>query len=279
MSEIQSDAAHISWDPKNVFSGTAWYYARYRPDYPDKIFHLIRDKFKLNKKSRVLDLGCGTGQIALKLAPSVEEIIAIDPQEEMLKEGRRLAGRRKIRNITWIPGESKDLKAMSRSFGKIDLTVIAGAFHWMDRAQTLADLYPMTVTGGGIALVGGTIPMFRAEVPWIKIIDDTVIDWLGKERKAGTKGVFHNPLKWHEDYLRESRFTDIRTVYMHTRRKWTINRIIGFLYSTSASSIPVLGDKKEPFENELRKRLTRYNPSGIFYQAAVTEIITARKHA
>ena len=50
---------------KDLFRGTAWYYARYRSGYPEAFFKLVRNKFELSKVDRVLDLGCGTGQIAI----------------------------------------------------------------------------------------------------------------------------------------------------------------------------------------------------------------------
>jgi ubiquinone/menaquinone biosynthesis C-methylase UbiE len=71
MPDSENDNISITWDPKNVFTGTAWFYARYRPDYPDEVIDLLRERFRLSETSRVLDLGCGTGQIALKVAPYV----------------------------------------------------------------------------------------------------------------------------------------------------------------------------------------------------------------
>ena len=133
MPDSENDNISITWDAKNVFTGTAWFYARYRPDYPDEVIDLLRERFRLSETSRVLDLGCGTGQIALKVAPYVSEVIAVDPQEDMLKEGQELADAKKVTNVRWVLGESNDLPSMSATIGNIDLAVIARAFHWMDR--------------------------------------------------------------------------------------------------------------------------------------------------
>ena len=65
--------------PSNLFSGTAHYYARYRPGYPEHFFRHILSRFSLGATARVLDLGCGTGQLAIPLAPPVAEVIGIDP--------------------------------------------------------------------------------------------------------------------------------------------------------------------------------------------------------
>ena len=277
MSDTINDSQRVSWDPKNIFMGTAWFYARYRPDYPDKVFRLLRDKFRLNTKSRVLDLGCGTGQIALSLAPYVTEVIALDPQEDMLQEGKALAAAGKINNITWLPGESGNLGSLASQIGEINVTCMGRAFHWMDRTKTLQDLYKITKPGGGIALIGDTAPRFRPEIPWIKVIDDTVRYWLGDERKAGTNGTFSVVPKRHEDFVRESEFTGLEVVDIHQTRQWTIDQIIGYQYSTSHTSLPVLGDKKEFFESDLRKRLRKLEPTGLFNEPAVIDVLMAWK--
>ena len=76
-------------DYKDIFHGTAWYYARYREGYPQEFFDLIRQKFDLSTDDRVLDLGCGTGQIAIPISSLVKEVIAMDPEPEMIEEGKK----------------------------------------------------------------------------------------------------------------------------------------------------------------------------------------------
>jgi ubiquinone/menaquinone biosynthesis C-methylase UbiE len=277
MSNEESDRARISWNPKNVFTGTAWFYARYRPDYPEKVIQLLRKVFGLGKKSRVLDLGCGTGQIALKLAPYVSRVIALDPQEDMLKEGKELASIRKTDNITWLLGEAENIERLASKIGALDITVIARAFHWMDRPKTLRDLYRITKPGGGIAIIGDTGPIYQPQIPWIKIIDETVRHWLGEERKAGTEGTFSRLPKRHEEIIKESEFQNFKSYDVRLTRKWTVEQITGYLYSASLTSLPVLGKKKELFEADLRKRLTEFEPTGQFKEPANINILIARK--
>ncbi|MFC2069662.1 class I SAM-dependent methyltransferase [Chloroflexota bacterium] len=266
------------WETDNLFTGTAYYYARYRPDYPEQVIRLLMKKFNLNGNSKVLDLGCGTGQVALRLAPSVSEVVAIDPTNEMLEEGKALAARREIHNVKWLKSESTHLTKIASDVGTVDLTVIARAFHWMDREQTLRDLYQLTRTGGGLAILLDVGPESdSSSAPWQSIISDTVISWLGDIRKAGTKGTYVHPQKRFESYLSESQFHNLESVEFETDRLWTIDQIVGYLYSTSSASIPVLGDKKESFEEDLRNRLSMYKPNGLFDEKTITRVIMVWK--
>jgi ubiquinone/menaquinone biosynthesis C-methylase UbiE len=260
-----------------VFTGTAWYYSRFRPSYPRKAIEIVRTNLFLDKNSRVLDLGTGTGPLAIRLSPYVSEVVALDPNAEMLREARRLAARGKITNIRWLAGESADLPVMVPQIGDIDATVIGRAFHWMDREQTLKDLYNLTRPGGGIALIGDQGPRDVQDVPWRAVIKETVVRWLGPERKAGTTGTYNHPHRSHEEYLKASPFRDMKIFNMPTRRIWTTDHIIGYVYSTSYVSIPVLGDNKDPFEADLRKNLTELNTAGRFTERVTTQIIMAWK--
>jgi ubiquinone/menaquinone biosynthesis C-methylase UbiE len=268
---------HATWDPKNTFTGTARYYARYRPGYPPGVIRTLGKRFALNKGSRVIDLGCGTGQIAIKLAPEVGKIIAIDPQEEMLEEGRKKAARRKITNISWLTGESTDLPFLVKPYGEVDLTVIARAFHWMDHTKVLADINHLTRPGGGIAVVGDHGPLDGPEIVWKEVIKATIKEWLGEERRAGTNGTYTHPRRRHQEIIRESAFKDMTIVNLKTVRTWSMDRIIGYIYSTSYASIPILGDKKESFEADLRRRLAGLDRGGRFRERVIYQIIMAWK--
>ena len=196
----------------------------------------------------------------------------------MLQEGKSLASKKEIANIKWNLGESANLSRMSPIIGEIDLTVIAKAFHWMEREQTLRDLYLMTKPGGGLSIIFDTGPRDPPFTKWKSVIDDAVHHWLGDVRQAGTKGAYTHPSIRFETVLEESQFHNMESVVIKTKRKWTIDEIVGYLYSTSYSSIPVLGDKKESFEADIRRRLAEIESSGIFEEEATTKMLLVWKN-
>jgi SAM-dependent methyltransferase len=57
-------------------------------------------------KTRIIDLGCGTGLLACELAARGHRVVAIDPAPEMLRVARhRLEGER----VQWIEGDARAL--------------------------------------------------------------------------------------------------------------------------------------------------------------------------
>ena len=69
-----------------LFASTAPYYARYRPAYRESMFAILRETFGLDGRGVLLDLGCGTGSLAIPLAPMFERVLAIDPDDAMRAE-------------------------------------------------------------------------------------------------------------------------------------------------------------------------------------------------
>nr|MDT0665574.1 SAM-dependent methyltransferase [Micromonospora sp. DSM 115978] len=62
---------------RELFAETAWYYARFRPGYPQAFVDDVVRRFRLDGTGRVLDLGCGTGQMAFPLARHVGEVVGV----------------------------------------------------------------------------------------------------------------------------------------------------------------------------------------------------------
>jgi SAM-dependent methyltransferase len=60
---------------RDAFKSTAWYYARYRPGYPKEFFDYLKECFRLKGTGRLLDLGCGTGELAIRIAQSTSLLI------------------------------------------------------------------------------------------------------------------------------------------------------------------------------------------------------------
>lgn len=259
-----------------LFRGTAWYYARYRRGYPDALFALVRERFGLDGAGRLLDLGCGTGQLTLPLARHVAAAVGMDPEPEMLAEAAAAADAAGIRNVTWVRGGSTDLATLAPRLGTFRLVTIGSALHWMDQDATLRALAEIVEPGGGLVIAGNGGSLWNGTEPWQHAVKAVIQRWLGEDRRAGS-GTYMDPPERHETIIARSPFARLETYYLNEHRTYDTDQVIGHLYSTSFCSVALLGEKRESFERDVRRTLNAINPGGQFGEDVSVEVFLAWK--
>ncbi|WP_144510085.1 class I SAM-dependent methyltransferase [Bacillus sp. FJAT-22090] len=245
---------------EDLFKGTARYYSRYRSLYPASLIRFLIDKFSLDGSGQMLDLGCGTGQLAFRFTDWFEKIVGIDTEPEMIKKAVFLGKEVRAENIAWFNGDIHTYKEKSGPIFR--LVTIAKAFHWMDRAQVLETLYEMVEDDGGIAIIDNYFP-YKELLPWQRKVDEVVKHWYGNERRAGNSTYSH-PINSHQEIVSKSKFDlEIHEIPAY-EQVWTMDSIIGNIYSTSYGSKRFLGKNVYSFENHLKEELLSLDNSGIF---------------
>lgn len=259
------------YDP-SLFKGTAWYYARYRMPYPKTVFDLLVEKFALDGTGRLLDLGAGTGEVAVPLSKYFEAVIAVEPDNEMINEGTQRAKKARITNIIWQQKQAEDFTDKPSSFR---LATIGAALHWMDKDIVLKKVYNLLIPAGGLAVLFSK-SIWRGEEEWHKAVIAVIKKYLGEERRAG-KGTYSKDERRFEDIITQAGFSRLETHTVTEPVEWTIERLIGNLYSMSFASKEMLGDKSGKFEKELRNTLLKLNPAGTFTEKQPVEAMLAWK--
>ena len=100
---------------------------------------------------RVLDVGCGNGELAFLLGRGDRNVVGIDPSEECVAGARARAGEEKIR-FTCTSFDDFDAD------GHFDAIVFVASLHHMDMERALARAMELLVPGGVIAIVGLASP-------------------------------------------------------------------------------------------------------------------------
>jgi ubiquinone/menaquinone biosynthesis C-methylase UbiE len=254
------------------FAGAARYYDRFRAPYALAAFDFIVEAFDPGAGVRALDLGCGPGTIAIPLSSTLAEVVAVDPDADMIAEGRRLAASKGRRNIQWLRSRAEDI---SLEAGPFRMTTIGQAFHWMDRDEVLRKLAILTANGGGLALVNPG--KRRPQESWEPLADQLVAKFLGprtRHPKSNPREPEHEPALRRSEYFSE--FTTHEFPSTITR---DIRSIIGCIYSRSNSARPSFGDDAEAFEADLSRSLLGLNPAGVFSERVETEVVISPKRA
>lgn len=265
------------YDPSELFASTAPYYARFRPGYPRDLFDHLVARFSLDGSQSVLDLGCGTGQIALPLAPHVRQVLAVDPEPTMLHEGRNAAVERGIHNIDWREGSSDQLRVLADN-QSFDFVTMGASFHWMDRDGVLVELANHVIGKGAVVLVSDGPPERKVDTAWGSAIAQIRAKYLGPARRAGS-GTYTEPVDSHLDVLRRSAFSDVETAGWEWTLDRTIDQIVGLQFSYSFSSPMLLGDRTDAFADEIRAALEGFAVEGVITTQHYTEAMIGIKRS
>jgi ubiquinone/menaquinone biosynthesis C-methylase UbiE len=267
-----------SYDP-SLFAGAARYYDKYRPKYPQAAFDYLRGRFKLDATCRVLDLGCGTGNASLPLAPVVGEIVAIDPDPDMIEVCRARASAANLGNVTWRNAGSREL---SSQLGNFRLVTMGQSFHWMDRDQVLRDLYALVEDDGGIALIGpghGLVLVGSGPPPPKESWEDTARAVLASHGVERGRNPSSNPSEpRHEQAIQRSQFEIGEYHEFESEISLSPDDVLGRLYSFSGDLRTRLGNRLDLFERDLRAALMALWPNGRFTERLRTGVLVAVKN-
>jgi SAM-dependent methyltransferase len=142
---------------RQTFGEDAPLYDRARPGYPPALFSDLAGLALLGPGSRVLEIGCGTGQATLPLAQLGCVVTAVELDAAMAALARRN-----------VPGAEVVVSAFEdwEPVLPFDLVVSATAFHWLDPDVRMAKSADALRMGGSLAVIsthhvaGGTSQFF-----------------------------------------------------------------------------------------------------------------------
>ena len=131
----------------NTHANKANSYDLGRPDYPSDFFNYLYNEIGFNKNNTIADIGCGTGKITRHFLEFGNEVVAIEPDGDMLN----LANER----LTIYPNYTSFQKAAEATdieTGSIDHIFCGNAYHWFDRKKVVPEFQRILRTDGKIVL-------------------------------------------------------------------------------------------------------------------------------
>ena len=229
-------------DETTSFKTTAEFYSRFRVPYPESLVARLKADAGLGYDSQVLDLATGPGRLALALAPSLREIVAVDVEPEMLTEGMRQARLKGVANVQWVHARAEDLAIAP---GSLDLVMIGEAFHRLDQDVVLRRIRQWLKADGCVAIVG-CFGVLDGEYAWQESLRRAVAGWT-KTKRAGPPGQPRG--KVHDTRrLAGAGFNGVTNREFVESHTWTRESVLGHLHSTSRFSLYALGDQRDDFE-------------------------------
>jgi ubiquinone/menaquinone biosynthesis C-methylase UbiE len=251
---------------QELYKGTYKYYIRYRPPIPREVISIIVKYFDIKSTDRILDIGCGTGQVALAMDGKCKEIVCLDSDPEMIKWAKRVTKGCKTK-LTWINCQAEDLGKLRKELGSFKVAISSRAFHRMNQKKVLKALDGLIEEDGGVALFSDRV-LWGGNEEWQQTIKQIIQKYLGEKKCAGRK--LNEP--W-ENVLARSVFRFIKTHDVPIVRSWDVESIIGYVLSTAFAAPYLFGNQLDKFKEELKNALLSINQKGIFEENAVWSIV------
>lgn len=103
------------------------------PEVIDFIATLSREK------SRLLDIGCGTGKLSIPLSEHFREVVSLDPSSHMIEEEKRIAGKLHS-NVEWVHSTFEE----HSSFSGFDVVTAGSSIHRLYHGRVFPRLSGLT---------------------------------------------------------------------------------------------------------------------------------------
>ncbi len=256
------------WD-ETLYLGSAPYYARGRLPYAPGLADRLADALSLDGTGRLLDVGCGPGILTLEFAHLFTEVVAIDPDADMLAEGARRATRFGIENVRWVQSRAEEL---SGDLGSFRVATFGQSFHWMDRNRVAALMLTLLEPGGAFVHVSDVKEPIEQPAglpfppPPYAEIRALVQRYLGPVPRAGQGLLRYGSPDGEAEVLRQAGF--LEEVRLRVPAAGPLERstddLVAWVYSLSGSAPHLFEDRRETFEQELRDLLVAVSGTGRF---------------
>jgi SAM-dependent methyltransferase len=127
-----------------VFDTMAAEYDRHRPTYPDQLIDQVCHAGGLTPGDRVLEIGCGTGQLTRSLVARGLSVTAVEPGQNLISLARQVAP-----GVAFVNRRFEDAE-LPEPFSAV---FCAAAFHWLDPDVSWRKVAQSLAPGGLLALM------------------------------------------------------------------------------------------------------------------------------
>jgi SAM-dependent methyltransferase len=131
-----------------VFDEIADEYDRHRPTYADELIDRACEMAGLGAGARVLEIGCGTGQLTRSLLARGLRVTVVEPGQQLIERARTQLGG--TADVQFVNARFEDATLPHADYAAV---FSASAIHWIDPDVSWREAADALVTGGTLALV------------------------------------------------------------------------------------------------------------------------------
>jgi SAM-dependent methyltransferase len=286
----------------DLFRGTAGYYDRFRLPYPRVLIDDLVRRAGASGQGRLLDLACGTGQLAFALRPWFAEVWAVDQEPDMVAmvrskaagaistgETGETAGAAVISGAAEVAGEAggrivavvSSAEELDVPAGHFSLITIGNAFHRLPRDHVARLCYGWLAPGEFLALCWSSGTQ-AGPLDWQVALGR----WLRRWRDA-LGGGNRVPDNWNQareqrpdaDVLTAAGFELVGRFEFPVPHQWTLPELAGYARSLSVLPASALAgaDQSAALEDSLTAELAPFLVDGHLTETVSFAYELARK--
>jgi SAM-dependent methyltransferase len=266
------------------FDAIADDYERVRPAYPDALVDAAVARGRLDPGSRVLEIGCGTGQLTAALVERDLVVDAVDPGARLLERARRHVGEDRVQfHLARFEDVELPVDDYAAAFS-------ATAFHWIDPDVGWSKLARVLRPGGVLALfqgsLGGAVTELDEEISasWLAVsaaaaswrLRGPFELWQGADGRLGNVSELWAWLTQHDLGRPEAAelFAGVQILTVPLAEEFTTDSYIVLLRTTS-SYLRLPEPAQQELEARIRDAFTR--AGGVMCSARLATLVTAQR--
>jgi SAM-dependent methyltransferase len=131
-----------------VFNDIAVDYDRTRPSYPDVLVDQACEVAGVSKGDRVLEIGCGTGQLTRSLLARGLRVTALEPGDQLIRMAEE--NLKDVGDVEFLHARLEDVQLPRGSHGAV---FSASAIHWVDPDLGWRKIADVLAPKGTLALI------------------------------------------------------------------------------------------------------------------------------
>lgn len=241
---------------EKYFDENVTQYDKYRPTYGTKIFEDILSYSSITKSSKILEIGCGTGNATLPMIKTGAEVTAVELGKNLSKFTAQKYSEYSNFHIVNCAFEDFLLPA------KYNLIFSATAFHWINPDMSYSRCKELLTDGGVLAVFWNTPRISRRNYDLHREIEDLYQEYMA-DLQEGKESLLES--EWYKKRcddlnctLKDAGYLDcVFKIYQDTR-SFTADEYIGLL-QTYSGHMALPPEVRTPFFEKIHSAIEKHN--------------------
>jgi ubiquinone/menaquinone biosynthesis C-methylase UbiE len=256
---------------RTVFGNDANGYAEGRPDYPARVYDILRTTCGAGPSTQVFEIGPGTGQATEKLLDLGCTVTAIEPDNRLADVLRAKCKSKTPGHLSVHIAAFEDVDFPDATF---DLGIAATSFHWLEQESALAMVKRLLKPGGQWAMWWTIFGESTREDGFQRRTRSLFANlWRSPSRDSESQVPFALDAETRKAQLRGAGFTSVSHEVIHWATTQTTSQVLAL--TSTFSPVAQLAQEEREILMEKLERIADSEFGGVVARNFVTVVYTA----